>query len=377
MSCPADATAVVEMRRRVGILVIATMLAVAGCGGGDGDAQMRLAEKRLSDKQQAFAEAQAELAGQIDAFCRSSVGYVTALDRYGDVLNETAPTVGDVKDAGADLTEPRADVIAAAEHLASAREGVATAEKELAEATAALASERAEASLSPVPSLSPSAASPSVVASVPSATVNRVKQADADFTAAQEGLTDQTPLRQASERFNAAAVALEMSWLRLLAEAGCLSEDQDRLARDYTLATQKSLAEAGYYEGKVDGVYGPTTVAAVQSLQKAHDLPETGTVDKATDAALQAELQAKGGAAADEAISSTAALQQTLKLTGFWTGPVDGIWTSELTEALKSFQKALGLEPTGTVDAATIAAVERAVAERSTPSPAPSASTGG
>jgi peptidoglycan hydrolase-like protein with peptidoglycan-binding domain len=365
------------MRRRVGILVIATMLAVAGCGGGDGDAQMRLAEKRLSDKQQAFAEAQAELAGQIDAFCRSSVGYVTALDRYGDVLNETAPTVGDVKDAGADLAEPRADVIAAAEHLASAREGVATAEKELAEATAALASERAEASLSPVPSLSPSAASPSVVASVPSATVNRVKQADADFTAAQEGLTDQTPLRQASERFNAAAVALEMSWLRLLAEAGCLSEDQDRLARDYTLATQKSLAEAGYYEGKVDGVYGPTTVAAVQSLQKAHDLPETGTVDKATDAALQAELQAKGGAAADEAISSTAALQQTLKLTGFWTGPVDGIWTSELTEALKSFQKALGLEPTGTVDAATIAAVERAVAERSTPSPAPSASTGG
>jgi peptidoglycan hydrolase-like protein with peptidoglycan-binding domain len=377
LSWPADVTAVVEMRRRVGILVIATMLAVAGCGGGDGDAQVRLAEKRLSDKQQAFAEAQAELTGQIDAFCRSSVGYVTALDRYGDLLNETAPTVGDVKDAGADLAEPRADVIAGAEHLASAREGVATAEKELAEATAALASERAEASLSPAPSLSPSAASPSVVASVPSATVNRVKQADADFTAAQEGLTDQTPLRQASERFNAAAVALEMSWLRLLAEAGCLSEDQDRLARDYTLATQKSLAAAGYYEGEVDGVYGPTTVAAVQSLQKAHDLPETGTVDKATDAALQAELQAKGGAAADEAISSTAALQQTLKLTGFWTGPVDGIWTTELTEALKSFQKALGLEPTGTVDAATIAAVERAVAERSTPSPAPSASTSG
>jgi peptidoglycan hydrolase-like protein with peptidoglycan-binding domain len=165
-----------------------------------------------------------------------------------------------------------------------------------------------------------------------------------------------------------------MSWLRLLAEGGCLSEDQDRLARDYTEATQKALAEAGYYEGKIDGIYGPTTVAAVQSLQKAHDLPETGTVDKATAAALQAELQAKGGAAADEAIASTAALQQTLKLAGFWTGSVDGIWTTELTEALKSFQKALGVEPTGTVDAATIAAAERAAAKRSTSSPAPSAS---
>jgi peptidoglycan hydrolase-like protein with peptidoglycan-binding domain len=209
---------------------------------------------------------------------------------------------------------------------------------------------------------------------VPGATVNRVKQADADLAAAQEGITDQTPLRQASERFNAAAVALEMSWLRLLAEAGCLSKDQQQPARDYTRAIQKSLAEAGYYEGEVDGVYGPSTVAAVQALQKAHDLPVTGTVDKATDAALQAELRAKGGAVADDAIASTAALQQTLKLTGFWTGPVDGVWTTELTEALKSFQVALGVEPTGAVDAATIAAVEHAMAERSAPSAAPSAS---
>jgi len=353
-------------------MVIATMLAVAGCGGGDGSAQVRLAEKRVSDKQEALAEAQAELARQVDAFCRSGAGYVTALDRYGDLINETAPTVGDVKDAGADLSEPRADVIAGAEHLASARQEVATAEQELAEATAALSGARAEASLSPVPS--PSAPSASVAPSVPAATVNRVKQADADLAAAQEGITDQTPLRQASERFNAAAVALEMSWLRLLAEAGCLSEEQQKPARDYTLAIQKSLAEAGHYEGEVDGVYGPSTVAAVQALQKAHDLPVTGTVDKATDAALQAELKAKGGAVADEAIASTAALQQTLKLTGFWTGPVDGVWTTELTEALKSFQAALDVEPTGTVDAATIAAVERAMAERSAPSAAPSAS---
>nr|BFE71343.1 hypothetical protein GCM10020092_046440 [Actinoplanes digitatis] len=144
--------------------------------------------------------------------------------------------------------------------------------------------------------------------------MNRVKQADADFTAAQAGVTDQTPLRQASERFNAAAVALEMSWLRLLADAGCLSGEQEDAARDYTEAVQKSLAEAGYYDDEVDGVYGPSTVAAVQALQKANDLPETGAFDKATAAELEAELRAKGGAAAGEAIASTAALQQTLKL---------------------------------------------------------------
>jgi hypothetical protein len=45
-----------------------------------------------------------------------------------------------------------------------------------------------------------------------------VKQAEANFAAAQEGISDQTPLAEASQQFNAAAVALEMSSLRLFAE---------------------------------------------------------------------------------------------------------------------------------------------------------------
>ena len=46
-------------------------------------------------------------------FCRSSGSYVTALDRYGDVLNQTTPTVGDVKDAGKDLQQPTQAAITA------------------------------------------------------------------------------------------------------------------------------------------------------------------------------------------------------------------------------------------------------------------------
>jgi peptidoglycan hydrolase-like protein with peptidoglycan-binding domain len=56
-------------------------------------------------------------------------------------------------------------------------------------------------------------------------------------------------------------------------------------------------------------------------------------------------------------------VQQTLKLAGFWDGPVDGKWTPALTEALKKFQKELGVKQTGTVDAATIAALEKAIAK--------------
>src|SRR4029453_12429250 len=96
---------------------------------------------------------------------------------------------------------------------------------------------------------------------------------------------------------------------------------------------QTALADAGYYEAEVDGVYGPETVAAVEALQKANGLPQTGTLDKETQRALRTEIAAKGGAAAQEETASTAAVQQTLKLVGYWDGPVDGGGTDPLTDA--------------------------------------------
>jgi peptidoglycan hydrolase-like protein with peptidoglycan-binding domain len=205
-----------------------------------------------------------------------------------------------------------------------------------------------------------------------------VKAAEAEFESARGAINDKTPLTQATQQFNAAAVALEMSWLQLFSQAGCLDDQQQQAqaaVHAYTTDLQHALADTGYYAAEVDGIYGPTTVAAVQALQKAHGLPVTGTVDKATDAALQAELQAKGGAAAQQALASTAAVQQTLKLAGFWDGPVDGQWTPALTEALKSFQDKLGVKPTGTVDAATIAALEKALGAIHPSPPSATAST--
>jgi peptidoglycan hydrolase-like protein with peptidoglycan-binding domain len=221
----------------------------------------------------------------------------------------------------------------------------------------------------------------------PAGSVDRVREAESQLSTAQQGITDATPLTQASQQFNAAAVALEMSWLRLFADAGCLTDDQQKQAEaavhDYTAALQRSLRDAGYYDGEVDGVYGPATVDAVEALQEAHGLATTGTVDKATAAALEADLVAKGGAIAQQAVASTAAVQQTLKLAGFWDGPVDGAWTPALTEALEDFQTELGVNATGTVDAATVAALEKAIAQntdesgepRSSESPTPTPSS--
>ena len=90
--------------------------------------------------------------------------------------------------------------------------------------------------------------------------------------AAQKGITDDTPLAQASQQFNAAVVALEMAWLRLFADAGCLTDEQqvqaEAAVRAYTTTLQTSLRDAGYYDGEVDGIYGPATVEAVETSRR-------------------------------------------------------------------------------------------------------------
>jgi murein L,D-transpeptidase YcbB/YkuD len=363
-------------------LALAAAITLAGCGGGSSDNQVRVAEAKVSAKQRALSEAQSAFEAASTAFCHSATTYITSLDRYGDLLNATAPTVGDVRTAGSDLAAPRQDAATAARKAVDAHQAVAEAQNELADAKAALKQAK-NGTTTPSPagggSSAPSSATPTPL--VPAATLNRVKSAESQFQAALKGVTDQTPLTRASQEFNAAAVAVEMSWLRLFADAGCLTSEQQQQAeaavRDYTTTLQQSLTEAGYYHDTIDGVYGPTTVEAVKALQHAHGLPVTGTVDKATEAALQADLQKAGGAAAQDAVASTAAVQQTLKLAGYWDGPVDGNWTPALTEALKKFQEHLGVQPSGTVDAATVAALDKAIATAPAPSPAPSASSSG
>jgi peptidoglycan hydrolase-like protein with peptidoglycan-binding domain len=42
---------------------------------------------------------------------------------------------------------------------------------------------------------------------------------------------------------------------------------------------------------------------------------------------------------------------------GFYTGPIDGVWTEELTQAIQALQAELGVPQTGVLDAATLRAI--------------------
>jgi Putative peptidoglycan binding domain len=50
---------------------------------------------------------------------------------------------------------------------------------------------------------------------------------------------------------------------------------------------QKQLGQLNYYEGPIDGLMGPQTTAAITYLQRDAGLPQTGTMNAATQAALQ------------------------------------------------------------------------------------------
>ena len=136
--------------RRLAATVVAVfgVVALAACSANI--ATVDQAQAQVKAKEQALSEAEAAFTSASQAFCDDAQDYVLALDRYGDVLHATAPTVGDVQDAGSDLAEPRDDAYDGAQAALDAQQAVLTAEQELADAQTTLA--RLEAGVSGTPS---------------------------------------------------------------------------------------------------------------------------------------------------------------------------------------------------------------------------------
>ncbi len=264
---------------------------VAACGsGGDGDRDPVAAAEaqRISRAQNAATDAQTAVDEASAAFCDDSKEYIAAIDCYGKLKDESEATVGDVKTAGTDLDAPRSCRGERAQSAVDADAAFREATQELADAEAALAAAQSGTSTT----RSDSATTTTIVPLVSATSVDRIKQAEADLATATKGVTDETTLKDATLQVNAAAYALEVAWLQLFAEAGCLTDEQLQQAvtavTEYTTALQTALQTVGYYDGKIDGVYGPSTVDAVEELQRANGLPVTGLVDSATEAALSA-----------------------------------------------------------------------------------------
>ena len=85
----------------------------------------------MDDAQAAFATAR-------DEFCTSSKALIDVLDRYGQILDQDAVTVGDVKTGAADLKQTRTDAGTSADAAIKAHDELAAANTELTTAAAEL-----------------------------------------------------------------------------------------------------------------------------------------------------------------------------------------------------------------------------------------------
>ena len=279
----------------------------------------------------------------VAAFCDTAQGYVTELDRYGRLFDDSAVTVGVVRTGGEALAATRDEVVAAADELRAAIEA---------------ADEAADDEASADGDAGDDPAADADVPSVSEESLDRLERADSELSEALADVDDDSPLADAAVEVTSAAFQLQVAWQIVLAEAGCLDDLDESLDAlgEYVTALQTDLATLGFYDGPLDGVYGPATVAAVQALQADAGLPETGLVDRPTQAELAQRL-------ADQESAQVTALQGLLAGVGYWDGPIDGVWTDELGGALASLQADLGLEPTGAIDAATLRALQEAVGE--------------
>lgn len=150
---------------------------------------------------------------------------------------------------------------------------------------------------------------------------------------------------------------------------GSSGEDVEKL--------QQALKIKGYYDGNVDGLYGDQTAAAVKAYQKKMGLRENGKADYDTILKLFGEVsettvsndpQMKGmtrisqievPATSEKGDSGkkVVALQQALKIKGYYKAPIDGDYGDKTEAAVRAFQKSRGLSQDGVAGNQTIKAL--------------------
>lgn len=316
------------MRRSIGVLVGAVLTAavLAGCSsdGSDGASSTTATERTTTTQSVEAATA---------AFCTDARTYIQVLSDVSDGVTAGETTVGDLKGAteeakrAADAADASKDDLIAA--LEAAAEGDAdTGGDPSTTSTTLVAAEVAEAHL------------------------QALTEAQTAATDAIGQISDDTLLSDASATVRDAAFTLQVAWISLYSDAGCLTDDAPgaQALHDYVVGLQTDLAAIGLYTGPIDGIYSPETIAAVKALQERAGLTQTGYLDPASQLALQAEL-AKASKSESLAV---AAIQGALRSAGFYDGPVDGVWSPALEEALAAYQADQEATEDSTLDPLTL-----------------------
>ena len=139
----------------------------------------------------------------------------------------------------------------------------------------------------------------------------------------------------------------------------CVPQDNSSLVINSTLDIQQFLSNNGFNPGPIDGQSGPKTKNAIISFQKENGLLADGIAGNKTKAAMRAYTGCKSEnfcVARDNRsakLDSIADVQTYLANNGFNPGIIDGKMGSYTREAIKAFQRKVGLIPDGVVGTRT------------------------
>ena len=139
----------------------------------------------------------------------------------------------------------------------------------------------------------------------------------------------------------------------------CVPQDNSSLVINSTLDIQQFLSNNGFNPGPIDGQSGPKTKNAIISFQKENGLLADGIAGNKTKAAMRAYTGCKSEnfcVARDNRsakLNSIADVQTYLANNGFNPGIIDGKMGSYTREAIKAFQRKVGLIPDGVAGART------------------------
>lgn len=126
---------------------------------------------------------------------------------------------------------------------------------------------------------------------------------------------------------------------------------------------QYALYELGYYDGKIDGVYGSTTRDAVRAFQSRNKVtPVDGIAGSKTQQKLYSSSAKPATAPATEFATlrkgdsgnAVVEMQDVLKQLGYLTSEVNGIFDDATVLAVRSFQQRNGLSVDGVAGSDTL-----------------------
>ncbi len=137
-------------------------------------------------------------------------------------------------------------------------------------------------------------------------------------------------------------------------------------------SVQRCLQKLGYYNGPVNGNFGPLTESAVKKFQQAKKISPIGQVGPQTQRSLQAACQSQQSSGNTSNVlkvgsrgAAVTQLQKSLRTLGYFNGPVTGYFGQETQQAVIRFQQSKRLQADGVAGGNTLQVIRTSLASRS------------